>query len=84
MTQTLKPAVVTISQALGISTSSAKRLIADGLIPVVRVGRQYRIAEEQLDAWVANGGAGSFTRTHKPHSRARAQPEGGHGAVIVP
>jgi excisionase family DNA binding protein len=62
MNQSLKPAVPTIAQALGVSASSAKRLIRDGLIPVVRVGRQYRIDEAELDRWVANGGAGGFKR----------------------
>ncbi|HZW05340.1 MAG TPA: helix-turn-helix domain-containing protein [Candidatus Nitrosotalea sp.] len=80
MTQTLKPAVATISQTLGISTSSAQRLIADGLIPVVRVGRQYRIDEEHLARWIANGGAGSFRR-HRIAGRALAVPTGGGAAA---
>ncbi len=62
MSHSLKPAVPTISKALGISTSSAKRLIADGLIPVVRVGRQLRIDEVRLARWIDDGGAGSFRR----------------------
>jgi excisionase family DNA binding protein len=58
----LKPAVPRIVQALGISASSAKRLIRDGLIPVVRVGRQFRIDEDRLARWIADGGAGAWRR----------------------
>ena len=81
MGQSLKPAIPRISQALGISKSSAKRLIADGLIPVVRVGRQYRISEEQLEAWVANGGAGSFRRQRKSRSEPDRLPARGGAAA---
>jgi excisionase family DNA binding protein len=80
MSQNLKPAVPRISQALNISTSSAKRLIADGLIPVVRVGRQLRIDEEQLARWIATGGAGSFKRDRLIRG-APASPTGGDQAA---
>ncbi len=77
MNQTLKPAVPTIVQSLGVSASSAKRLIADGLIRVVRVGRQYRIDEAELDRWVANGGAGGFKRRRKSRCEIATLTEGG-------
>lgn len=78
MGQNLKPAIPRISEALDISKSSAKRLIADGLIPVVRAGRQLRIDEEELTRWIANGGAGGFKR--KRRRDLCQQPVGGQAA----
>ena len=70
MSQHLKPAVPRIAQRLGISKSSAKRLIRDGLIPVVRVGRQLRIDDEALSSWISKGGAGSWRHPVAPESVA--------------
>jgi len=70
VSQHLKPAVPRIAQRLGISKSSAKRLIRDGLIPVVRVGRQLRIDDEALSSWISKGGAGSWRRPVAPESVA--------------
>jgi excisionase family DNA binding protein len=58
----LKPAIPTISSVLGISQSTARRLVQRGLIPTVRVGGRIRIDECSLQSWVDNGGAGGWKR----------------------
>ena len=74
MTNTLKlgklePAIPIISNVLGVSRRSAYRLIHDRLIPVVRVGRQFRIDQSELAEWIQKGGAGCWRRTREPYGR---------------
>lgn len=71
----LLPAIPTIKRVLGISESAARRLVQDGLIPTIRVGRLLRIDEMQLSEWLAQGGAGGWKRLRpaqagNPESRA--------------
>jgi len=41
---------------LGISYARAAELARQGLLPVVRLGRQIRVSPERLADFVANGG----------------------------
>jgi excisionase family DNA binding protein len=58
----LKPAIPTIASVLGISQSTARRLVRKGLIPTVRVGGRIRIDECDLQTWIEKGGAGGWKR----------------------
>lgn len=42
-----------IARRLGISPTTAYELLARGEIPAVRVGRQWRVSREALDAFLA-------------------------------
>lgn len=44
---------------LGVSQKSVWRLIRRGLIPAVRVGRQVRVDQAQLEEWIRAGGVGA-------------------------
>jgi len=46
-----------VAHRLGVSNGRAYALARDGIIPSVRLGRQVRVEEGQLDQWVAAGGA---------------------------
>jgi excisionase family DNA binding protein len=54
--------ISTVSRELGISETSARRLIAEGVIPAFRVGRQWRVDPDILQAWKSNGGSGGWRR----------------------
>ncbi|MGO9011855.1 MAG: excisionase family DNA-binding protein [Bryobacteraceae bacterium] len=54
--------ISSVSRRLGISESCTRRLIQDGLIPSVRVGRQIRVNERTLNQWMNSGGAGGWKR----------------------
>ena len=62
MTTVLKPAIPTIARALSISRTTARRMVDDGSIPIVRVGRLKRIDEDQLLEWIRKGGTAARPR----------------------
>jgi excisionase family DNA binding protein len=45
-----------VSQALGISDTTTRRLIKAGVLPAVRVGGQIRIDRNRLRDWISSGG----------------------------
>jgi excisionase family DNA binding protein len=55
-----------VGEALRLSRAMAYRLLRDGTIPTVRVGRSVRVSSERLRAWVRERDAG-------------AAPNQGHG-----
>ena len=47
-----------VATQLRVSVPRAYQLAREGVLPVVRLGRQVRIEEETLRKWVAQGGQG--------------------------
>lgn len=47
-----------VSDLLEISDTTTRRLVKNGVLPSVRVGRQIRIDQRQLQEWLDNGGGG--------------------------
>ena len=45
-----------VARVLHVRTERAYQLAREGVLPVVRVGRQVRVAERALDRWIAAGG----------------------------
>ena len=41
-----------VAEALGISRTKAYRLIAEGVLPSVRVGEQRRVPADELQRWL--------------------------------
>ncbi|MCM3724585.1 helix-turn-helix domain-containing protein [Neobacillus cucumis] len=51
--------LITVPEAapiLGISVERTYTLAREGILPVVRLGRQIRLDPVQLDNWIARGG----------------------------
>ena len=46
-----------VAEQLGVSLQRAYELGRQGLLPVVRMGRQMRVEEHRLMEWIASGGA---------------------------
>ena len=46
-----------VAQRLGVSLQRAYELGRQGLLPIVRMGRQMRVEEHRLSEWIAAGGA---------------------------
>jgi excisionase family DNA binding protein len=44
-----------VADAMRVSTMTVYRLIKAGSLPAVRVGRSYRVAEDDLDRFLARG-----------------------------
>ena len=47
-----------VAELLDVSAARAYELAREGVIPVVRLGRQVRVEEGALQDWLLNGGAG--------------------------
>ncbi|MGG4498443.1 helix-turn-helix domain-containing protein [Brevibacillus reuszeri] len=45
-----------VAKILGISKERSYAISRDGLLPTIRIGRQIRVDQEQLDDWINNGG----------------------------
>ncbi|ELK43456.1 helix-turn-helix domain-containing protein [Brevibacillus agri] len=45
-----------VAKILGISKERSYAIARDGLLPTVRIGRQIRVDQEQLNSWIQNGG----------------------------
>ena len=50
--QRLHP-ITAVAEELDVSTKTVRRLIASGALPAHRIGRQWRIAEEDLCTFLA-------------------------------
>lgn len=48
-----------VAVALGVARSKAYALMADGTLPVLRIGRNVRVPKDALEEWVRS-------RTHAP------------------
>jgi len=44
--------VTEAAELLGISRSATYQLLADGVLPTIRIGRSIRIPSTALDAWI--------------------------------
>jgi putative molybdopterin biosynthesis protein len=48
--------VALLERRLGVSRDRAYTLAREGLVPIVRIGRQIRIDPDALEAWIRAGG----------------------------
>ncbi len=46
-----------VARILRVPKLNVYRLVREGRLPVVRIGRFVRVPEEELRAWIARGGA---------------------------
>lgn len=46
----------TVAHILGVNLQRAYQMAREGLLPVVRLGRQIRVNERKLAAWIEQGG----------------------------
>jgi excisionase family DNA binding protein len=54
--------IPTIAKVLDVSQGHVRRMMHDGMLPFVRVGkRSVRVDEQQLNAWIAGGGTFEHT-----------------------
>lgn len=49
--------VYRVAQLLDATERHVRKLIADGDLPAIRIGRQLRVSEEALEAWIKAGGS---------------------------
>lgn len=47
--------VAEVADSLRVSTMTVYRLIKSGALPAIRVGKNYRIRQHDLDAYLASG-----------------------------
>lgn len=47
-----------VAQILDLSDAQVHKLAREGIIPVVRIGRQLRVDPDALDEWIKAGGQG--------------------------
>ena len=47
-----------VADLLDVSRARAYELVREGLLPVVRLGRQIRVDPSKLEAWLDAGGVG--------------------------
>ena len=45
-----------VAEILNVSRARVYELVRQGVIPVVRLGRQVRVDPDRLRAWIAEGG----------------------------
>ena len=57
-----------VAERLAVSTPRAYALAREGVIPIVRLGRQVRVDDRQLEEWIASGG-GRHAIESKPDGR---------------
>lgn len=50
--------IAQVSDLLGISVTTTRRLIKHGALPAIRVGRQIRVNGRRLREWLDAGGGG--------------------------
>ena len=48
--------IAEVAEVLDVSRARAYELVREGLLPVVRLGRQIRVDPTQLEAWLVAGG----------------------------
>jgi excisionase family DNA binding protein len=56
MGRLMEPA--TVAERLGVSDRTIRRLVDQGLLPAVKVGKQLRFEPERVEDWIRQGGAG--------------------------
>jgi excisionase family DNA binding protein len=59
-----------VARVLRVSPPRVYELARDGLIPVVRLGRQVRVEQDALRRWIASGGQalpGGWRRQSEDH-----------------
>lgn len=61
-----------VGARLSLSTRTVARLVADGELPVVRIGRLVRVTPADLDAFIASRTAGRITEP--PANEVEADP----------
>jgi excisionase family DNA binding protein len=70
--------IETLAGVLGVPRSRAYELLRRNVIPVVRIGRQVRVAEDALRAWITSGGRGlepgDQGNRHGGHRRQSSAP----------
>ncbi len=54
-----------VARVLQVRIPRAYQLVRDGVLPVVRVGRQVRVDEDALREWVSRGGHGLEGHDHQ-------------------
>jgi len=62
--------VTMAADLLGVSAATVRRLVRDGEIPSVRVGRSIRIRETALEDWVA-----AMEDMHAEQSAKKSNPQ---------
>ena len=68
--------VAEAAQVLGISRSKTYELIAEGRLPVVRVGASVRVPKERLEAWISANTVDPKPRSETPISANGSSPMG--------
>src|SRR6266404_1879870 len=48
-----------VSDLLDISKTTTRRLVKNGVLPAIRMGRQIRIDERRFQEWLEQGGGGT-------------------------
>lgn len=51
-----------VAELLDVTPEHVYRMVQDGLLPAIRVGRQWRFSENRLLNWMQQGGAGDWRR----------------------
>ena len=54
-----------VARVLDVPVDRGYALARDGVIPVVRIGRQVRVDQDQLAAWIEEGGRELAAETEK-------------------
>ena len=55
-----------VAELLDVSRARAYDLVREGLLPVVRLGRQVRVDPNKLEAWLDAGGIGLEPKNPPP------------------
>ncbi len=55
-----------VAELLDVSRARAYELVREGLLPVVRLGRQIRVDPSKLEAWLDAGGIGLESKNPPP------------------
>jgi len=70
------PSFLTTDDVLGylrVTPRTIYRLIRDGELPAVRIGRQWRFRRSDLDAWLERQRASSCVKSERPTVALRAR-----------
>ena len=70
------------AQILGLQVRTVRNYVREGRLPGARIGKQYRIARADLEAFTG-GGAPGPTIGDEPGSSAQSQPRAGTTTVEV-